>query len=906
MSVPQTKKKEQSKQRDTSAATATSYAEGTAALEFAANYGLIQEALNSLDQGLAIYDSELRLVVWNRRFLDLLDYPTEMAHPGTELSEFIRVNAARGDYGPGDIDDLVRQRLEIVRRKKKHWSFERARPNGMVVDIRHNALPDGGLVSTYIDITARKKDEEALRRQAVVMEQLNEAVIVSNLDPVITECNEAAARIFGCRREDLIGLPPISMMADANAWKEDRGDVAKNLEAGSEWAGEVEMRRRGGLTFLAELVMAPSFDHHGQRSGAIAIIRDITEKKKAEEALRHQAVVMEQLNEAVIVMDLERRITLCNLAAENMFGYGRDFLLEETVDLLVADLEAWRAQQDEVMQLVLNGDSWTGETKYRRKDGTVLIGELTLAPLLDPDGEAISLVGVIRDITERKAAEDAIRESEDKYRTLFETIQDGIVVTDLDGRIERVNPGFADMVGYSAEELKHLTARDLTPERWQSLTRQVVDQVMSRGFSDEFEKEYLRSDGTTFPASVKSWHVFDKNDEPVNRLTIIRDITEKKSEEEANNRQMAIIEETSDLVAMTNCEGQILYLNRAGREMLGIESDADIKNYNLLDFHPKPSKGSIVKEGLPAVARDGIWRGETEFMGPDGRRISTSQLILAHKGSDGEIEYYSTIARDMTERSESMAELRREKEKAEIANRAKTEFLANMSHELRTPLNAIIGFSKMMQDRLFGDLGAPQYEEYATSIHDSGAHLLGIINDILDLSKIEAGKFELDEYPIEIGAVVEWCLNTVKPRAQEARQKLTADLPDCLPSLMGDERVVRQVILNLLSNSVKFTPEEGSIDIRVTHNDDGLAITVSDTGIGIPKDKLEHVFDPFGQADGTLSRQYGGTGLGLSITKSLVEMHDGTIDLQSEVDVGTSVTLRFPSHRLERQDPSAS
>jgi signal transduction histidine kinase len=232
------------------------------------------------------------------------------------------------------------------------------------------------------------------------------------------------------------------------------------------------------------------------------------------------------------------------------------------------------------------------------------------------------------------------------------------------------------------------------------------------------------------------------------------------------------------------------------------------------------------------------------------------------------------------------------KEKAELASRAKSQFLANMSHELRTPLNAIIGFAEV----LGSDLAAAERNrvEYAKDIRSSGAHLLQIINEILDLSKIEAGKLELELGPVDILGVVAACRRLVAERAAEAGLELEVEAATGLPTLNADEHKLKQVVLNLLSNAVKFTPSGGSIRVRVATEDEALVLSVADTGIGIAEEDIPKAMAPFVQLDSTLARRYPGTGLGLSLSKSLVELHGGEFRLESVLGAGTTATLRFP------------
>ena len=244
-------------------------------------------------------------------------------------------------------------------------------------------------------------------------------------------------------------------------------------------------------------------------------------------------------------------------------------------------------------------------------------------------------------------------------------------------------------------------------------------------------------------------------------------------------------------------------------------------------------------------------------------------------------------------------DLRFARDEARAADRAKSEFLAAMSHELRTPLNAIIGFSEIIKTETFGPVGSVKYREYANDINNSGQHLLDLINDILDLSKIESGTDKLHENTIEIPEIIRAALKLVGPRAERGGIKLELELPGWLPALRADERKLKQILVNLLSNAIKFTDADGEVTLRVwCRMDSGYVFQIVDTGIGIAPEDIPKALLRFGQVDGDLNRQYEGTGLGLPLTKALVEQHGGALDLQSEVGVGTTVTVRFPAERI--------
>jgi signal transduction histidine kinase len=253
---------------------------------------------------------------------------------------------------------------------------------------------------------------------------------------------------------------------------------------------------------------------------------------------------------------------------------------------------------------------------------------------------------------------------------------------------------------------------------------------------------------------------------------------------------------------------------------------------------------------------------------------------------------------EVEERRRVEENLRRAKEAAEYSDRAKSEFLANMSHELRTPLNSIIGFSDMLKSEVFGAAGNPRYKDYFNDINASGRHLLDLIKDILDVSKIEAGAMDMVDEWVDIAAAAEASIRMVRERAERGKIAIHVDIPSDLPGLRGDTLRIKQILLNLIGNAVKFTPPDGRITLIAGQDDGGgLFVTVGDTGVGIGADDLGHVTEPFAQAAGSLTRGHEGTGLGLALVKSFVELHDGTLEIESEPGKGTRVTVRFPKDR---------
>jgi PAS domain S-box-containing protein len=264
----------------------------------------------------------------------------------------------------------------------------------------------------------------------------------------------------------------------------------------------------------------------------------------------------------------------------------------------------------------------------------------------------------------------------------------------------------------------------------------------------------------------------------------------------------------------------------------------------------------------------------------------------------GHIPAIVAIVRDITERKQMSEKLKTALVAASEANKAKSTFLATMSHELRTPLNAIIGFSDLMLTQSMGPLGNPRYREYIGDIHKSGLQLLGLINDLLDLSRIDAGKVYLVEQSVSLRHVITEACRMVRLQAKQSGVSAVTSFPPDLPLVLGDEQRIMQIVLNLLSNAIKFTPENGTIHIQVEQSAGELLLKVSDTGIGIAAKDLPKALERFGQVDSALSRKHKGTGLGLPLIKELIELHGGSINIMSEVGVGTVVTVSFPCERV--------
>ena len=358
------------------------------------------------------------------------------------------------------------------------------------------------------------------------------------------------------------------------------------------------------------------------------------------------------------------------------------------------------------------------------------------------------------------------------------------------------------------------------------------------------------------------------------------------------------VEQSPNMTFITDTKGVIEYANATFYDITGFvpievlgQTPSILKSGNTPD--------EVYEDLWKTIKAEKIWRHEIEDRGKDGRLFWAHVMIAPIRSKAGKVTHFLAIHENISQRKEVEQKLVEAKEQAEIANRAKTDLMANMSHELRTPLNAIIGFSGTIKEEIFGPIGHEKYVEYMDDIYNSGNHLLGLINDILDVSAIEAQAFELEDQELCPIDLVKSSIRLIAPRATTGNVQVTSVLSASLPKFRADERRVKQIMLNLLSNAVKFTPEDGEVTVHGKITDTGcLEISVTDTGIGMDAEEIKTAMSKFGQVDSGLNRKHEGTGLGLPLTKGLMEMHGGSLQVFSHKGSGTTVIATFPKDRI--------
>jgi two-component system cell cycle sensor histidine kinase PleC len=512
-----------------------------------------------------------------------------------------------------------------------------------------------------------------------------------------------------------------------------------------------------------------------------------------------------------------------------------------------------------------------------------------------------------------------ISKADGELRHFLNLSNDLLGVYRRDMSFVRVNFAFNRVLGYTDPELKLFPFDDLIHPDEREPISQMMQKVIHAPMDEEvridFECRARCKDGTF------RWIEWIHKAAGEHIYIVGRDVTEIKQHEIELHRREQQLSEAQKIGRMGHWyweTGQnVLEWSDQIYSIFGAEKDkftptVDAVSAMLL----KRDLGRIYRVFQRALIRKRDYELEFSVRRPGGGvRYVRCEGRCKIDQKTGHVDALFGIMQDITERTLHERALREAKEAAESAYASKTRFLANMSHELRTPLNAIIGFSEMMQRQLLGPMGNSRYLDYIGGIRQSGEHLLDLINDILDMSKIEVGKYELYVEELNVGKIIRLAIHMVEGRAHEAQVRLQADdIPDDI-HIMADRRAIMQILLNLLSNAVKFTDAGGAVDIRCFCELGGVAIVVSDTGVGIPKDKLQVVTLPFEQVSSEFTRNHEGSGLGLAITKDLIELHGGTLEIDSDIGVGTIVTVLLPDKVPESktarpeeaaEEPSAS
>jgi len=666
---------------------------------------------------------------------------------------------------------------------------------------------------------------------------------------------------------------------------------------------------------------------------------------------------LETVVDGIITIDANGLIQTANPAAESIFGYTAEELKDQNVKMLMPEPYA-AEHDGYLHNYLSTGDRKVigigREVTGKHKEGSTFPMELAVSEM-EVNGERM-FTGIVRDISERKRVESEIHDREQRIGTLIDTIVDGIIVIDSKGAIQTFNPAAESLFGYHSGEVQGRNINILMPKPYAAEHDGYLHNYLTTGTKKIIgigrEVTGRRKDGSTFPMELAVSEMEVKGERMF--TGIVRDISERKEAEAALAEKTHALEVTA---AFERSQSQVMALFSSNFDttevfqlVLGVLADIHgfpVSAVYLLDEWngmlkcvasrgmPEDSSrelksgsgliGQVAMDGKPIILsapEDMPFRIDTGLFPVVPAAVVASPVIYGEKVlgvlalssmqpfSVNELGFIERLTdqmgislnnlnqyHDLKALSEQYkqrgSEISQKNRQLEQANRLKTEFLANMSHELRTPLNAIIGFSEVLKDELLGKLNDEQ-ADYMNEIFGSANHLLSLINDILDLSKIEAGKMELYLGPVNVSELLQNALSVVKEKAHNHHISLALDVGDDIGLMQVDGRKLKQIVYNLLSNAVKFTPDGGQVAVEARHVEGNLLVKVTDTGIGIAQDNVDLLFRPFEQLDGSLARQFEGTGLGLAMVKRLVELHGGEVSVSSQEGKGSCFQFAIP------------
>lgn len=752
---------------------------------------------------------------------------------------------------------------------------------------------------------------------------------------------------FYAQMSDILGLPLLAMpqvAEDFVARFVHADDQAAILGSYRRFAGReldqylIEyrlIRPDGEIRYIREVArrLVDALDNTTQ---SIAVIQDMTDIRQTQLSLERHATLM------------NRAQTIAKMcywyfepsAQRTSFDDGQYYYSENAADIFGLPPALLNMPESRFAGEVVHPDDRDfvfdtyksfvegNDLKYQRvyrlllPDGAVRYISDAGEKRLSPDGKLTLILGISQDVTTLHLSEVSLRRTENQLRHALRIAGMGhwhAEHSDLSGRAYRmqfsdeaaailgVTPGFIDQL--DPAEFGNRFIHD-GEERTEALTR--LERFWSGvDVSLSIEFKVTHGGGALRVVRLVAERVSTIQPTSVQMVGMVQDITDLRYRELAMLQTEALLQHVHRMAKigywlwhpaenLESSQGHVRYSDGLV-EMLGIDVDDyyhDDEAFCAHFVHADDRKAVLAAfldyhRGL----RDG-YNLDYRFIRPDGRMLNLRTAAMRVRDEAGHILYAIGVAQDITVQKQHEEDLIHAKNEADMANRSKTEFLTNMSHELRTPLNAVIGFSQLIKDQAFG-ANSDRYVSYAEDIHNSGRLLLDLINDILDMSRIEAGRLVLSEETLSLQGAIQDCLRLVSPRAIEGQVKLDYEAEAGEVAIHADARSLKQILLNVLSNAVKFTPAQGSVRIVTKLAGNGsLRVTISDTGIGIPAEVLPNLFAPFRQGDNSISRRFGGTGLGLAISRKLIELHGGSVDIESEAGQGTIVHLTFPAERL--------
>ena len=611
-------------------------------------------------------------------------------------------------------------------------------------------------------------------------------------------------------------------------------------------------------------------------------------------------VTLRSIGDAVITTDNEGRINYINEVGESLTGWSHKQALNQPLERVFqivnevtrhpVENPATRALREGVVVGLAN------HTVLIRKDGTECPIDDSAAPIRDESGNVFGCVLIFRDVTAQRQAEHDKASQLHAARLLasiIETSNDAIVAKSLEGVIQSWNDAAEQLFGYSAEEAvgRHISLV-IPPERMAE-EDQIIASLRAGKRIEHFETERVRSDGERIIVSLTISPIKDDSGNVIGASKIVRDVTDRKRAESERQNFVTVVEESADFIGMCDTNGIPFFVNRAGLEMVGLDSIEEARRTPVAEFFFPEDQEKIMNEFFPRILKDG--HGEIEirfrhFKTGEGRWMAYK--VLALTDADNKPIGFATVSQDVTERKRLTDDLARLAANLSETDRRKNEFLATLAHELRNPLAPMSNMLQVVK-RAEGD------QHLLGQAHDTIKRQLDqmvrLVDDLLDLSRITHDRLELRRTEVELSEVIQQAVEVARPLIDAAGHNLTIDLPDEPIYLNADRARLAQVFGNLLNNSCKYTKPNGTISLSAKRLDSEVLVTVRDNGAGIPQDKLDRIFDMFMQVDRSAERSQSGLGIGLTLVKRLTEMHGGSIEANSGgAGEGSEFVVRLP------------
>jgi PAS domain S-box-containing protein len=770
-------------------------------------------------------------------------------------------------------------------------------------------------VNVMVDeITERKQVETALIQVNGILRSVidgtSDVIFVKDLQGRYVIANSTAADWLGTTIGSMLDRDDTAFFPPEKAQLIQQTD-RQVMETGEFISYEEEIPKQGVMRSLLS-AKYPWRDLEGNIIGVIGISRDITERKQTEVALQEQTkllqTIVDSIGDGLILANPQGEFVLFNQAAQRIFGplsnEKSHCEWSSTYGLFLSDLKTLFPSEELPLSRAIRGEYVNDVEVFVRRNPTLEGRWVSISgyPVINTSNEITGGVILCRDITERKRGEEALQASENRFRQLTNSMPQMIWTTEASGELNYVSDQWLNYTGLTLEQTRDRNAASLFihPDEVESSYQQ-WQVALEVGTIYQTEMRLKRAnDGSYRWFLVRAVPIRDEQGEVVEWCGTSTDIDDRKRIEEELRQKNAILDVINQFaptpIFVKDREGRIIYANPATLEVLGKPASEVIGYRDRDDLYPLPQLGVIVSENDRRIMES----GETQVVeeSPDGIRTYLGTKT-PYRNQAGEVIGLIGIANEITDRvllerdrERILQQEQAAREAAEKANRIKDEFLAVLSHELRSPLNPILGWAKLLQT---GKLNATKTTEALATIERNAKLQSQLIEDLLDVSRILQGKLSLNVIPVRLTTIIAAAQETVRLAAEAKNIQIQTFLASNIGQVLGDAGRLQQILWNLLSNAVKFTPTGGRVEVRLTQINHHAQIQVSDTGKGINSDFLPHVFDHFRQEDGATTRKFGGLGLGLAIVRQLVELHGGTVFVNSSGEgQGATFTVRLP------------